>query len=119
MISDMNDLRMAYSHINLFAKYMDNPSVRDYCNNIKREIRAYNAMLDDSHDVIIHEDADSVVELCEVPDGWDPEEYFNRCLRRTYIPRDYDCTGQLFTVKHKIFVRRGKTMIYHIMDVDC
>lgn len=119
-IENNSDLRAAYHLLSLASHFAQHDSaVKNYCDNIKCEIRAYNTMLDESHDVIIHEDADSVVELCEVPDGWDPEDYFNQCLKRTYIPRDYDCTGQLFTVKHKIFVRRGKTMIYHIMDVDC
>ena len=117
-IENNSDLRAAYNLLLLAGPFANDDGIKDYCNKIKRKIRAYNAMLDESRDVIIHSDMDSVVELCEVPDGWNPEEYFNQYLRQTYVPRDYDCTGQIYTFYHKIFVRRGKNMIYHVMHVD-
>lgn len=38
--------------------------------------------------------------------------------RYIYTPSQYDCTGQPFTLSHKLFKRGGRWMAYHHYAID-
>ena len=61
---------------------------------------------------------DGYIELYELPDVTDPEAYFDENERLIATPSQYDCTGQAFTMWHKIIKRRGRNMVYHRVAFD-
>lgn len=47
------------------------------------------------------------------------EEWFHENYYREYWNKGYDCTGQLFTYWHSIFLVDSKWIIYHCIAIDC
>lgn len=48
----------------------------------------------------------------------DADEYFKEEEFMTCRPSQYDCTGQHFTLRYKIFKRNGRFMAYHECGMD-
>lgn len=46
------------------------------------------------------------------------EEWFDEERRLPYYPSPYDCTGQMFTVQHKIFYSNKEFYLYHLARMD-
>lgn len=89
----------------------------------KREVREFLNRKTGAEKIIHSDDAYGYwVELAELPeditDMETAEEYFNCYMRREYVPSQYDCTGQIFTRWHKVFIRRGRYHVYHGLAMD-
>lgn len=108
-------------YISLIRLVENNPEARNWCIDAKRAIREYLTQ-DNTRGNIIRSDYDGYVELAELPeditDMETAEEYFNCYMRREYVPSQYDCTGQIFTRWHKLFIRRGRYHVYHGLAMD-
>lgn len=121
-IKNKTDLRIAYE---ILLDVMDRRDVKEErIIALKKNIRAYNHKPVEQKPICIYEDCYGYYTLlCPFPDFIDSvddaEEYFEECMRLTYVPSMYDCTGQHFTVGHKIFKRRGQFYVYHNIAVDC
>ena len=121
-IYDKRDLRIAYEQI-LFIKkfknkYGDNWKIRKRLKELKQDIRKYNNRVPDNRLIIQDDGMDGYIELIEMPETENPEEWFDDNIRLICTQSMYDCTGKAFTWKHKIFRRRGKLMCYHRVTFD-
>ena len=121
-IRDKRDLKIAYA---ILLDLKDRESVNEErMIALKRNIRAYNKKQLEPRPICIYEDNYGYYTLLEqfpnfIDNEDDAEEYFDACMRLECTPSQYDCTGQHFTVGHKIFWRRGKLYVYHHIAVDC
>lgn len=108
-------------YISLIRLVENNPEARNWCIDAKRAIREYLTQ-DNTRGNIIRSDYDGYVELVEMPEditnAEQAEGWFEYHLEKEYVPSAYDCTGQLFTVWHKIFIRRGRYHVYHCVGID-
>lgn len=131
-IRNDNDLRTAYYMVRTMADTiaqatgLDRKSAAEMINagkwlkGIKRDIRAYQHEQDAqvTRSIVKDYGMDGYIELFELPDVSDPEAYFEENERLVCAPSQYDCTGQVFTMWHKIFKRRGRYMVYHRVAID-
>lgn len=127
-ITDNERLRDAYALL-MFMQH-DVPSsaekkaaVKNMAVTIKREIRNYNNRpAPDVH--IICADYDGRLELVQLPDELDKAHkadaadwFRDNCYLEAYNS-PYDCTGQEFTNRYKLFRRRGHWFAYHSISRD-
>lgn len=127
-ITDNERLRDAYALLmfmqsDIPASAEKRAAVKNLAATIKREIRNYNNRpAPDVH--IICADYDGRLELVQLPDELDKAlkadaaDWFrdNRYLEAYNSP--YDCTGQEFTNRYKLFRRRGHWFAYHSISRD-
>jgi hypothetical protein len=89
---------------------------------IKRALRAYNNRPSPTVRIIKEYDCDGYVSLEEFPAHIKSRDaarkYFQQNMRRICSNHQCDCTGEAFTVWHKIIVRGGKYMVYHRIAFD-
>lgn len=122
-IYNRRDLRIAYEQI-LFLKqlkdeYGDDLRIGKHLKRLKQDIRKYNNRVEEIPRRLVKDNGmDGYIELIEMPETEDPEEWFNCNVRLNYRPSMYDCTGQAITCNHKIFRRREKLMCYHDVCFD-
>ena len=98
-------------------------AVKNLAATIKREIRNYNNRpAPDAH--IICADYDGRLELVQLPDELDKalkadaaDWFRDNCYLEAYNS-PYDCTGQEFTNRYKLFRRRGQWFAYHSIGRD-
>lgn len=91
---------------------------------LKRELRKFlNKPVNEERRCIYADDYGYYIVLVRLPEfvknSEDAEEFFDEFERMEYRPSPYDCTGQHFTVGHKIFKRRERYYVYHSIAVDC
>lgn len=126
-IRSKNDLRVAYNLIYTMGDLIetvtgikDRSTVLKAVEGLKRDVRAYNRK--ESDRVCIFCDMDGYTELIQFPDYVETleecEQWFDEVERLTYIPSQYDCTGQHFTRSHKFVNRGGRWFCYHTVAVD-
>ena len=91
----------------------------------KERVRKYNREKAASDPVwVINDKGDTCTALIYLPEYInsveDAEYYFRNKYYMEYIPRAWDCTGQIFTSWYKI-VRRssGRYVVYHRICCDC
>lgn len=88
----------------------------------KRDIRAYHKDTEAKGRVIRdYEDGSEIVKVELPPDivsKEDAENFFNKYMRIEMRPSQYDCTGQLFTSWHRVFMVNGKYICYHCIGID-
>lgn len=76
-----------------------------------------------SDDRVIHDDGmGGAITLVQIPEAISREEaeaYFKENMERHYRPSAYDCTGQRFTLWHKLVYRSGSWWCYHCFATDC
>lgn len=120
-IRDNRDLRMAYEHLLFLATLKNFKEKKEYVDELKRNIRKFTHKKNETR-LIKDYGMDGYVILKPCPD-WvetkeDAEEWFEGNEKLTYQWSPYDCTGQLFTSYHYLFVRNGKWMCYHSISCD-
>lgn len=115
-------LRRVYDGLRGLYEYKDLASMRNLITRQKAAIREYNRRPVPEYPACIRCDSDSCMLLDKLPDGINTEAeavaYFER---EHYVPRPcsaYDCTGQAFTTRYKVFQRRGAWYVYHFMARD-
>lgn len=91
---------------------------------LKRNLRAYlNKPIKEERRCIYEDNYGYYILLARLPEFLkseeDAEEYFEKFEQMDYKPSMYDCTGQHYTIGHKIFKRRGRFYVYHSIAVDC
>ena len=116
------DCKVAYSILR-DADFMDHANPEKIA-ELKRKLRGYlSKPIKEERRCIYEDNYGYYVMLVRLPEflksAEDAEEYFDEFERLEYIPSPYDCTGQHFTVGHKIFKRRGRFYVYHSIAVDC
>ncbi len=127
-ITDNERLRDAYSLLifmqsDVPASAEKKAAVKNMAATIKREIRAYNNR--PVPDVrIISADYNGRLELVQLPDELDKalkadaaDWFRDNCYLEAYNS-PYDCTGQEFTNRYKLFRRRGHWFAYHSISRD-
>lgn len=127
-ITDNERLRDAYALLmfiqsDIPASAEKRAAVKNLAATIKREIRNYNNRpAPDVH--IICADYDSRLELVQLPDELDKalkadaaDWFRDNCYLEAYNG-PYDCTGQEFTNRYKLFRRRGHWFAYHSISRD-
>ena len=127
-ITDNERLRDAYAHLmfmqgDISASAEKKAAVKNLAATIKREIRDYNNRpAPDVH--IICADYDGRLELVQLPDELDKAHkadaadwFRDNCYLEAYNS-PYDCTGQEFTNRYKLFRRRGHWFAYHSISRD-
>ena len=128
-ITDNERLRDAYALLmfmqsDIPASAEKRAAVKNLAATIKREIRNYNNR--PSPDVhIICADYDGRLELVQLPDELDEalkadaaDWFRDNCYLEAYNNSPYDCTGQEFTNRYKLFRRRGHWFAYHSISRD-
>lgn len=124
----MMELRKQYSWIKFIEqtiqeKQLDDPkAVKELLVDAKREVRRHVNRLVDNDRRIIKQDWDYYIMRINLP-SWiktkeEAEEWFERNEFIDYIPRDYDCTGQLFTSWHRLFKVNDLWICYHCVSMD-
>ena len=127
-ITDNERLRDAYALLmfiqsDIPASAEKRAAVKNLAATIKREIRNYNNRpAPDVH--IICADYDGRLELVQLPDELDKalkadaaDWFRDNCYLEAYNS-PYDCTGQEFTNRYKLFRRRGHWFAYHSISRD-
>lgn len=127
-ITDNERLRDAYALLmfmqsDIPASAEKRAAVKNLAATIKREIRNYNnCPAPDVH--IICADYDGRLELVQLPDELDEalkadaaDWFRDNCYLEAYNS-PYDCTGQEFTNRYKLFRRRGHWFAYHSISRD-
>lgn len=127
-ITDNERLRDAYALLmfmqsDIPASAEKRAAVKNLAATIKREIRNYNKRpAPDVH--IICADYDGRLELVQLPDELDEalkadaaDWFRDNCYLEAYNS-PYDCTGQEFTNRYKLFRRRGHWFAYHSISRD-
>ena len=121
-VSNPIDCKIAYAFLRDadFVNQADSEKLKD----LKRSLRKYlHKPIREDRRCIYEDNYGYYVMLVQLPDFLknleDAEEYFDEFERLEYCPSPYDCTGQHFTVGHKIFKRRGRFYVYHTIAVDC
>ena len=88
---------------------------------LKRELREYSHRKSDRK-YFAESDYGYYKLLIELPEYIktyeDADEYFKEEEYMTCRPSQYDCTGQHFTLRYKIFKRNGRFMAYHECGID-
>lgn len=127
-ITDNERLRDAYALLMFMQKDVPVSSqkkanVKNLAATVKREIRAYNNR-PVSNVRIISADYDGRLELVQLPDKLDgahkedaADWFRDNCYLEAYNS-PYDCTGQEFTNRYKLFRRRGHWFAYHSVSRD-
>lgn len=128
-IKDNGTLRGAYALLmfmqnDISASAEKKAAVKNLAATIKREIRAYNNRPAPAARIIKDGGIDGYVELVRLPEELDhankvdAADWFlaNRYLE--YFPTPYDCSGQKFTSRFKLFRRRGHWFAYHSVCID-
>ena len=123
-IRNNDDLRLAYEILGIYAERDREADFKakwsDRIIFLKREIRAF-TNAENKRPVVAFSDEDSVTYLQILPKNIQTAEeadaFFYDYMERV-ICSPYDCTGELFTVGHKAFRRRGRFYVYHTMGVD-
>lgn len=113
-ISSSESLRFAYELLH------ENPKHKNAA-QLKKLIREYQhrqELKDDDRKVF--GDYDGYTELIPVPIGAViyKDEWFDSQIRKTYIPSQYDCTGQHFTIGHRFVTFRGRLYCIHNVGID-
>lgn len=124
MVRNNDDLRAAYEILSIYLERENRPEYKkawaDYVVSLKREIRAF-TKAENKRPVVAFSDEDSVTYLQILPESIQTTEeadaFFYDYMERV-ICSPYDCTGKLFTVRHKVFQRHGRFYVYHTMGVD-
>lgn len=116
-------LRRCYEFMQILTELKDVKDVPEAFVALKRRIRKLNKEAVDYLDgnrIIKEYGIDGYVyrEVLKATSMEKAEDEFEDYHRRTYIPSIYDCTGQAFTEWHKIFVIRGKYVLYHSVGFD-
>jgi hypothetical protein len=102
-----------------YRKDIEIDKVTQRLKELKGDIRKYNNRMEPIPRYIVQDNGmDGYIELIEMPETEDPEEWFNENIRQICSQSMYDCTGEAFTWNHKIFRRRGKLMCYHRVAFD-
>ena len=127
-ITDNERLRDAYALLmfmqsDIPASAEKRAAVKNLAAPVKMEIRAYNNRpAPDVH--IICADYDGRLELVQLPDKLDEAHeadaadwFRDNCYLEAYNS-PYDCTGQEFTNRYKLFRRRGHWFAYHSVSRD-
>lgn len=131
-IRNNNDLKVAYHMVYTMADTiakatrMDKGIIEGMLKtnaeimDIKRSIRAYQHEQAEEREVTVVKDygVDGFVIRFEMPDVSDPEAWFDDNERLVCRPSMYDCTGQAFTIWHKICRLNGKLTCYHRVGFD-
>ena len=120
-----DDLRLAYYFIRTCSGTpCDDPGARDsMIIEYKRAIRDFYKRQNAKDRRCIDDDPYGYYTmLIEAPEHVvtrpDAEEWFHECEEMQYIPSQYDCTGQHFTLWYKLVKRRGRWYCYHRVGVD-
>ncbi len=126
-ISDKQDLRLYYSLLRMYEasarKRGPKPGpVAVVVVELKQMIREYTHRAPADRRCIDDDPYGYYTMLIEAPEHVvtrsDAEEWFHECEEMQYIPSQYDCTGQHFTVWYKLVKRRGRWYCYHRVGVD-
>ena len=127
-ITDNERLRDAYALLmfmqrDISASAEKKAAVKNLAATVKMEIRAYNNR-PVSNVRIISADYDGRLELVRLPDELDKAHkadaanwFRDNCYLEAYNS-PYDCTGQEFTNRYKLFRRRGHWFAYHSVSRD-
>lgn len=123
-IRNNDDLRLAYEILGIYAEWDRETNFKakwsDRIILLKREIRAF-TKAENKRPVVAFSDEDSVTYLQILPENIQTTEeadaFFYDYMERV-ICSPYDCTGELFTARHKVFQRHGRFYVYHTMGVD-
>ena len=127
-ITDNERLRDAYTLLmfmqgDISASAEKKAAVKNLAATVKMEIRAYNNR-PVSNVRIISADYDGRLELVQLPDELDKalkadaaDWFRDNCYLEAYNS-PYDCTGQEFTNRYKLFRRRGHWFAYHSIGRD-
>lgn len=110
-----------YRALEAIVPSLDDPSaLTEVIIDDKRAVRAYLHREDDRR--VIQWDYDGCVMRIEVPQGVETveeaEAWFDATERLTCRPSQYDCTGQKFTVWHRIITLGGRLVCYHCVGID-
>lgn len=125
-IHDYDSLKEAYNDLLMFERFpgpVHSERVEEFIIQLKRDIREYVNRDSDYH--IVRDELDSFVELVELPD-YTADYSEERALLwfkmyRSYRDDRYDgmgCSGQFFTTRVRLFLRRGCWYAYHFVSVD-
>lgn len=125
MIRDDRDYKMYWEILHtiqeLGAEFGLSDKKKDHIREIKVTLREYNKKRPARR--IGWGEFDYWTELyrLDVPDDWkyeDVKDWFEEWEVCHCIPSQYDCTGQIFTTRYKIFKRHGHWMTYHSYGMD-
>ena len=130
MINNRRDLRLYWeilTELTEMVKEMgSNEKRNEHIIRIKKGIRDYYKRQEAEKKVTYLNIDDygyyTMLYALDVPSDWSEEdvrEWFEENEFHHYQYREYDCTGQHFTRRFKVFKRNGQWMTYHHMAIDC
>ena len=117
----MSDLRIAYSLLNLIeALPVNKKPAKFVVDCLKRNVRDFTHRVSPYIASYVGDDyifsLEKVPYICRTLE--EAEEWFEEERKLLYYPTPYDCSGQIYTVLHKIFERNGELLCYHLTHMD-
>lgn len=116
----LNFLRSVYDSLRGQYEYKELATMRNLITRQKTAIRTYTHRHTPEYPLCIRCDSDSCMLLDKLPDSIGTEaEARTHFVHNFYIPRPcyaYDCTGQAFTTRYKVFRRHNAWYAYHFMS---
>lgn len=118
-ITSIEDARQYEQILHFIRRAGQGAAVRKYADGIKRGLRDFYHR-ENGPIKRLKVDYDSGFEVISLTAKTEAEaeDEFNDCYRYIYTPSPYDCTGQPFTLSHKLFKRGGRWMAYHQYAID-
>lgn len=120
VIHNDTELKTAYEILSLYDALNHGKKNHKTIIETKKAIRNYNRQ--ESPVKYIYCNYDGYTEIVTLPDdittAEEAESYFINNLKRRCRPSLYDCTGDSFTIWHKIIKRHNKFIVYHHIGLD-
>lgn len=122
-ITNRDDAYIHQSMIRFVERRENNtPEGLEHLKEMKRELRRWYHRPDSNRKCLKWNDYGYETDLVKLPD-WiqseeEAEEWFNYHERREYVPSQWDCTGQVFTIRYKMVNRNGRWYCYHHTAMD-
>ncbi len=129
-ITDAEKLRDAYTLLTFIRDDVPTATVAQksgmaaFMVSIKKEIRAYNNRPAPDSRIVKEYGIDGYLELVRLPNELDKAhkeiaaDWFRANRYLEFFPTPYDCSGQKFTNRFKLFRRRGHWFAYHSVSID-
>ena len=123
-----NTIRDAYKFLQMEKELVEEGKIPSLTTDrvaimIKREIRDFRDKTKEPWRTAVKNDYDSVWFKFALPEAINTEEqaedWFDRWERIEAKPSQYDCTGQQFTARYKLFQKPdGRWWCYHLVCID-
>lgn len=116
-VHSSEEARLAYTVLRSCASVNDAAAM-----DLKKNVRAWSRMVPEIEETILSSDYDGYDAITVMPKSITTRRaagvWFRDHVFAEATPSQYDCTGQRFTIRQKIFQRNGRWCAFHAERFD-